>query len=247
MVNYPRFSVVVLLHLALVLCTICPAYSEEIISVQVGAEGSPIEMQILAPNFGKSSSIDDYNVTNISVPDVQPLSVDVFEPLVEVIRRNWPHILTDSEKEGVIDITSDLDRVIFPEPRGPIELTGTGQKEIIATSDGTISIEALLSTFNPAFMTVRLVEEDGSETLFNNSPLFEWRRPDADAYAPAYFMGREDRSSMFLVKPGDYDPAMDLSYDFNIERGQRLIIETGGRALAVSFIRVTGDNLVEVE
>jgi hypothetical protein len=160
---------------------------------------------------------------------------------IDKIARELPHSITFPNSVSSISSkpNASMGKVLAPPEPKSETLTGKGEKELVAIEDGEVSIELYLYTHEPANMEVRLIDTDGSEIWFDGYSLLLWRRSDGNSYAPIKFKGREDTDSMFEENPGDFSPRPDLNYKFEIKKGQKIKLITGGNAEPRSYIKAT--------
>ncbi len=160
----------------------------------------------------------------------------------------WPaaagggsHLGNAAAAAGPVPATgaSTIPRVISGGPPKRVQVSGLGTADVTAMSDGPVTIEVLLTTYQPATIEIRLLNPDGTEVMVNGHSLLEWVRPDDTANAPVWFQGRKDPDSMETTNGRDYSPKRGLQYTFNIKQGQRLVISTTGNALPASYARAT--------
>lgn len=176
-----------------------------------------------------------------AVKEVPETKTTPLQDYIEKIITDFPHIFTAPQTTKAISSrpNATIPEVMQP-PFSETELTGKGEKELVAVRDGDVKLELLLSTYAPARMEVHLFDVDGSEIWFKGLSLLLWDRPDDKQYAPVQFKGNTDSSSMVLEKAGDYGPNENLSYTFSMKEGQKILLKTGGNAQPRSFIKAKG-------
>lgn len=231
---------VCLLVAAALVVTVVPGLAVE---VTIGPEDQTVRERVETPNLAPGEGgFQPSAVAPTPLPGQNPGPAPTGEALHDKVRRVWTHLLQPAgERRSGRPTAGSLDQVVTGEAAGPgLEVTGVGVKVGVAEADGPVAIEIYMPTFEPAGMEVHLFEATGEEVLFAGRPLLSWVRLDDKAFAPVFFEGKADPASVYENKPGDFSPSADLSYRFAIKRGQRLQIETNGRPLPESFLRVTG-------
>ncbi|PKL48206.1 MAG: hypothetical protein CVV42_10510 [Candidatus Riflebacteria bacterium HGW-Riflebacteria-2] len=193
-------------------------------------------------NLNQSGGVVDLeNSQQTTASEVTGPSVTPVPDFLSKIAAEFPHIFTLPRSSQP---TSSLPNATIPEvmqpPFSETTLEGKGEKELVALRDGGVTIKLLLSTYSQASMEAHLYDPDGSEVWFKGSSLLSWHRLDSRQNSPLQFKGTVDSTSMRLEGSGDYGPADDLSYSFDIKEGQKLVIKTYGNAEPRSFIKVSG-------
>ncbi len=133
----------------------------------------------------------------------------------------------------------------FPETIGAatelaaVEQKGKGTSEFTATADGEAELMVFLPTYRPAAITARLLDENGEEIYFKGQSLLIWQRPDDKAFAPVFFKGSSDESSMKKVAGSNYD-AVQNTYRVALQKGQKIKLEISGQPESSSYVKVKG-------
>jgi hypothetical protein len=185
--------------------------------------------------------VDLENSRQTSANEVTCPVVTPVPDFISKIAAEFPHIFTLPHSSRAISSVPNatLPEVMQP-PFSETTLEGKGEKELVALRDGDVTIKLLLSTYSQASMEIHLYDPDGSEVWFKGSSLLSWHRLDSRQNSPLQFKGTVDSDSMRLEGSGDYGPADDLSYSFDIKEGQKMVIKTYGNAEPRSFIKVSG-------
>ncbi|EKD83007.1 MAG: hypothetical protein ACD_39C00945G0004 [uncultured bacterium] len=185
--------------------------------------------------------VDFANSQQTTASELTNTTITPVPDFISRIVAEFPHIFT---LPGSSQSVSSKPNATIPEvmqpPFSETALNGKGEKELVALRDGQVTLELLLSTYTEASMEVHLYDTDGSEVWFKGSSLLSWHRLDNKTYAPLQFKGTVDADSMKLEFSGDYGPANDLSYTFDIKEGQKLVLKTYGNAEPRSYIKVGG-------
>jgi hypothetical protein len=208
------------------------------IQFDISPATTTFNVEILNPPGVKT---DVQPTSPVSPTEVQTNTKSTMPDFIETISRELVHIFTNptSSDSSQSRPNSNLTQVLNP-PFSENKLPGKGEKELVAVRDGEVKVELLLSTYNQAQMEVRLIDTDGSEVWFNGSSLLIWNRPDGSSFAPVFFKGKSDESSMVLRAAGDYSPKENISYSIAIKEGQKLILRTTGNPNPRSYIRASG-------
>ncbi len=102
--------------------------------------------------------------------------------------------------------TGGLDEVVSPSqpgaPGGNTELTATnpGTRTVTATADGQVQVQAKLSTYGEATLSVTITR-DGTARQW-----LQWKRQDGADASLLQVDGKPRTDSMFEREPGDYSP-----------------------------------------
>lgn len=185
--------------------------------------------------------VDLENSQQTSASEVPNPTVTPVPDFISRIAAEFPHIFTlPKSSQPVSSVPNATIPEVMQPPFSESALNGKGEKEMVALRDGSVTLKLLLSTYSEALMEAHLYDADGSEVWFKGSSLLSWHRFDSNTYAPLQFKGTVDADSMRLDHSGDYGPADDLSYSFDIKEGQKLVIKTSGNAEPRSFIKVSG-------
>jgi len=185
--------------------------------------------------------VDHATSQQTSAKELETVNIAPVPDFITRIAAEFPHIFTLPASSNAISSkpNATIPQVMQP-PFSESALNGKGEKELVALRDGQVTLDVLLSTYSEASMEAHLYDVDGSEVWFKGSSLLSWHRLDANAYAPLQFKGTVDAASMQLEHSGDYGPADNLSYSFDVKEGQKLVIKTYGNAEPRSFIKVSG-------
>ena len=185
--------------------------------------------------------VDLENSQQTSASEVSNPNVTPVPDFISRIAAEFPHIFAlPKSSQPVSSVPNATIPEVMRPPFSETALEGKGEKELVALRDGGVTLKLLLSTYAEASMEVHLYDTDGAEVWFKGSSLLSWHRLDASTYAPLQFKGTVDADSMQLAQTGDYSPAEDLSYSFDIKEGQKLVLKTYGNAEPRSFIKVSG-------
>lgn len=185
--------------------------------------------------------VDLENSQQTSASEVPNPNVTPVPDFISTIAAEFPHIFTlPKASQPVSSVPNATIPEVMRPPFSETALEGKGEKELVALRDGGVTLKLLLSTYAEASMEVHLYDIDGSEVWFKGSSLLSWHRPDSMQNSPLQFKGTVDADSMRLEGSGDYGPADDLSYSFDIKEGQKLVLKTYGNAEPRSFIKVSG-------
>lgn len=209
--------------------------SVEAIEFETGVEGLTIPAKVVAP------------VKGLKPPDPVP-AAKLEEPVKKTVPANPP--VTDLKdkkhlKEAAENFAGQKPaQATFPKTAGTgqtaaVEQSGKGSSEYEAFADGKAELLAFLPTYRPARIIVRLFDRDGEEIFFKGQSLLVWERPDDKAYAPLFFKGSSDETSMKKISGGNFD-AVQNQYSFEIEQGQKLRLEISGQPENSSYIKAGG-------
>jgi len=203
--------------------------------VEIGVNGLSAPEIVVTPNSGKNLPV------NSPAPVlVEPAGKTVPAPPAVSDLKEKKHLQQPAENHA----PKAPAKATFPKTAGTgqsseVEQSGKGSGEFEAFADGTAQILAFLPTYRPARIIVRLLDDDGEEVFFKGKSLLVWERPDDKAYAPVFFKGSSDETSMKKASSGNYD-AVQNKYSFEIEQGQRLRLEIEGQPEASSYIKASG-------
>ncbi|MEW6710558.1 MAG: hypothetical protein AB1403_12105 [Candidatus Riflebacteria bacterium] len=203
------------------------------VDVETGLEGHTVPAKVAAPVSGK--------------PLPEPAAPVNLPPSVQKAAPTLPAVTSLEDKKHLKEPAEQFSgqkpaSATFPKTVGTseaIEQAGKGTREYEAFADGTAELRAFLPTYNPARIIVRLIDTDGEEVYFKGKSLLIWERPDDKAYAPAFFQGIEDESSMKKDSSSDFTAVQNV-YKAEIKQGQRLRLEISGSPESNSYIRAQG-------
>ncbi len=203
--------------------------------VEIGVTGLSAPEIVVTPNSGKNLP------ANSPAPVlVEPAGKTVPAPPSVTDLKDRKHLQQPAENHAQkIPAAATFPKTAGTGQASEVEQAGKGSSEFEAFADGTAQIIAFLPTYRPARIIVRLLGGDGEEIYFKGKSLLVWERPDDKAYAPVFFKGSSDESSMKKVSSGNYD-AVQNKYSFEIEQGQRLQLEIEGQPEASSYIKAFG-------
>lgn len=207
------------------------------VDIETGFENDLHKTRIDTPLLGTSPA--DTTAESLKLP-VPPEKVTAEKPLTKDISRQ-PHLKTPATDSS----QTKPPQADFPQTTGSetdqaaVEQKGKGSSEFTATADGETELLAFLPTYRPAAVTARLIDENGDEIFFRGQSLLVWQRPDDKAFAPVFFKGSSDENSMKKVSNSNYD-AVQNTYRFAIQKGQKIKLEISGQPETSSYIRVKG-------
>lgn len=224
------------------------------ITVELGKEGETATQKVEMLNIEKNTSGTFWNQTvkPMQIPPMKPKNIPLNKVILTDLKTERPELYTPADtvgEEPTVIANTPLKKVIDgpaataavtppPTGAGPIAITGPGKDSRIAVSDGSVTIKPYLSTYNQAHYIVHLIDANGNEIMFNGKPIFSWNRSNSSSYKPLYFKGVKDNNSMYLVKPGDYSPTKNLSYDFQVKQGQKIIVDYAGNPTNDAFMKL---------
>jgi hypothetical protein len=113
---------------------------------------------------------------------------------------------------------------------GDSGVAGDAEKSFTAESDGEMTIQPYLSTYNSAELRVLV---DGKEIL-------AWVRTNSTSKEPLVFNGTPDSASMTEAKPGDFSPTSGLKYTYALKAGQKVTVIKKGNFESGTFLKVDG-------
>ncbi len=206
------------------------------VEVEVGLDELTVPAKVDAPLLGNSSA--DLPETGAAVIPEQPMVNPPANPSATSLEQ-FPHLKQPAESNATMPEQADFPATAGTSEPVNISQNGKGTSTYRARADGDTALKVFLPTYRPAQIIVRLLESDGSEIRFNGRSLLTWERPDDKAFAPVFFRGEEDAGSMKKVSDGNYD-AVQNTYKFRIEQGQRLVLEIKGDAEPASYVKAEG-------
>lgn len=224
----------ILINLLFLFCVL-PMYGA--VDIEVGLDGLTTTTRVDTPVWGKSTE------TNASqgpaaIPDPATRNVPASPKATDI--KEHQHLAEPAEKNPA----KKPEKASFPRTIGEgqaasLEQKGKGSSEYEAIADGSTEILVYLPTYNPARIIVRLYDLDGDEIFFKGKSLLVWERQDDKAFAPVFFQGNSDENSMKESSSNNYD-AVQNSYKFDVQKGQRLRLEISGKPESKSYVRAKG-------
>ncbi len=236
------------------------------ITIELGKEGETVTQKVETLNLEKYKAGTFWNQTvkPMLIPPMKPQNIPLNKIILPDLKIERPELYTPAEKvdaeptritntplKKVIDgplpspvavVTPPPTVTLPPTGAGPIAISGPGNDSRIAISDGSVTINPYLSTYNQAHYIVRLIDVNGNEIKFNGKPLFSWNRSDSTTYKPLYFKGVKDNNSMFKKGPGDYSPTKNLSYNFPVKQGQKIVVDYAGNPTNDAFMKLNSSS-----
>ena len=203
------------------------------VEVKAGVEGLTLPVRIDSSGIGKMLPEQSAATT---MPEPAEKSVSANPPITDLSRHEHLQKAADNYSP------SGLPKASLPKVVGEsvaLGQKGVGKSDYEAFSDGNVDLRAFLPTYRPARIVAHLIDEDGEEIFFRGKSLLIWERPDDKAFAPLYFMGKVDESSMKKVSDDNFD-AVSNKYSFEIKQGQKLRLEISGKPEAESNIEASG-------
>ncbi len=156
-----------------------------------------------------------------------------------------------SEKEQAYYIAAGLREIAVKKLRQTLDFLNSGRPETFPKLEKCeLSCRPLLEKLlsesgEPAGKAFNItlknnaLDENGEEIYFKGQSLLVWQRPDDKAFAPVFFKGSSDESSMKKVSGSNYD-AVQNTYRFALQKGRKIKLEISGQPENSSYVRIKG-------
>ncbi|EKD82925.1 MAG: hypothetical protein ACD_39C01002G0003 [uncultured bacterium] len=206
------------------------------VEVTVGFEELTLPAGVDTPLLGNAT--ESAETVPAKLPELPTANVPE-NPSADSLEKH-PHLRQPATAAGS-DKPAQAD---FPTTTGTQEVSsvvqkGKGSSSYQAYASGETELQVFLWTYRPAKIIARLFDANGDEIYFMGKSLLYWERPDDKAWAPVIFKGVEDITSMKKIDSNNFD-AVQNTYKFNIESGQRLTLEISGDPEASSYAEAKG-------